>query len=176
MAAQRAEKQRRRFERIVFPADEKVAGDFCMTGKNRTAGGFPARILNLSPGGIHLVLEKASGVRLYTGDLLLMKRIYGPQQLRFLSDIELEIVWELDAPIFRHIGYGCRYRALPDEERERIMRYVAAEAKARKNSGAGRHFLKEANSRRKKRTQTSLQPPGKRTQGICAAGPVFEGA
>jgi hypothetical protein len=119
--------EKRQFERIVLSAGEEISGDFQVLRNPRNPVGFLARILNLSEGGLQIIVKKDDGPGLHVGDRLLLNSIRGHKQLRFPADVKLEIKWKLEAPILANIGYGCQYENVSPETRRGIVEFIESE-------------------------------------------------
>jgi hypothetical protein len=107
-----AAEEKRRFNRIFFSLADGVEGTF--TFANLLKGTLTAYIINLSEGGVGLVLNKEKDEKkIKKGEALVLTRISGVQGLEWLMNIEAEIKWVLDNPSLEFLGFGCEFLRLP---------------------------------------------------------------
>jgi hypothetical protein len=126
--------EKRQFERIVFSARKEISGSFQILRKPENLVGFRAPILNLSEGGLQIIVKKNEGPGLHVGDQLLLDSIEGHKQLRFLADIKFENKWKLEAPILANVGYGCQYQNVIPETRHSILEFIESELALREGN------------------------------------------
>ncbi|MBN1255387.1 MAG: PilZ domain-containing protein [Deltaproteobacteria bacterium] len=101
------EKERRRFQRIFFSLKDEIIGIFSFPDLQR--GVLAAHIINVSEGGMGLVLNKEEKNRIKKGDQLTLAQVRGIKGLESLRHVEVEIKWILDNPSLELIGFGCEF-------------------------------------------------------------------
>ncbi len=86
-----------------------------------------ASIMNLSAGGLQFILPRGVYPEIGNGDRLILREIKGTTDLKFISNLELEVKWIMDIQIFEHIGIGCEFLKTSEAIREQIDRFVDSE-------------------------------------------------
>ena len=89
---------------------------------------IPSNIVNISEGGLQFILRKSVSEGLKEGDILNLTRIKGRSDLEFRDSIQMEIRWILALNYFEHIGIGCQFKEPPESLKERIKKFIEAEA------------------------------------------------
>jgi hypothetical protein len=105
--------RKRRFQRIFFSLEDGIQGAFTFSDLHR--GILTAHIINLSEGGLGLVLNKnKEDKKIEKGDALILTQIRGIRGLEPLMNIETEIRWILDNPSLEFLGFGCEFLRVPE--------------------------------------------------------------
>ncbi len=117
--------EKRRFQRAVFSIGDGVIGVFSSNGLKNDS--IAASIANLSAGGLQFILPRDTSPEISTGDHFILREIRGTTDLRFVSNLELEVKWVMDLQIFEHIGIGCEFLNASDAIMDQIDRFVDSE-------------------------------------------------
>jgi hypothetical protein len=112
----------RKYRRVYFDADNNVKGVIIVPGKDE--GRLTVPILNLSAGGIFFTLKREEPFRFNKDDWATLNCLLGIEDLNFLINLQMRIVWVLDHAGLNNIGYGCKFENIPDTVRARIVTYV----------------------------------------------------
>lgn len=118
------EKQRRRFQRIFFSLEDRIKGTFVFSDLQK--GILTAYIINVSEGGVGLVLSKDGKERIGKGEHLILTQIKGNKKLELLINVEAEIKWVLDNPSLDFIGFGCEFLNVSEPMRDAIRTFIDA--------------------------------------------------
>jgi hypothetical protein len=106
-----AEREKRRFQRIFFSREDGIQGTFTFSDLHK--GILTAHIINLSEGGLGLVLNKKEDKKIEKGDGVILTQIRGIRGLEPFMNIEAEIRWILDKPSLEFLGFGCEFLRVP---------------------------------------------------------------
>ena len=118
-----AAEEKRKFHRIFFSLVDGVAGTF--TFANLLKGTVTAYIINLSEGGVGLVLPKEKNEKkIEKGETLVLTQINGIQGLEALINIETEIKWVLDNPSLEFLGFGCEFLRMPESMHAYLRSFI----------------------------------------------------
>ena len=90
-----------------------------------------APIVNLSAGGINLVVPEATRGPIQEGDALILKQIAGGRSLSFLADIRAEVRWIRPLDGGRHLSVGCKFMDLAEPVRQQLSQFVHSERMSR---------------------------------------------
>lgn len=115
-------KDNRQGLRIYFSAEDGVNGELKAEGNGNET--FPARILNLSEGGIGLSLDAKTGRMLQKGDRLVLNGMSGIGGSLFTDAALLEVAWILNHEGFDHVGAGCSFILVSVPDMERIRTFI----------------------------------------------------
>jgi c-di-GMP-binding flagellar brake protein YcgR len=119
----KAQEEKRRFNRIFFSLADGIEGTFTFT--NFLKGTVTAYIINLSEGGVGLVLNKEKDEkRIEKGEALILTQINGIQGLEPLMNIEAEIKWILDNPSLEFLGFGCEFLRMPESLQAHLRAFI----------------------------------------------------
>lgn len=113
---------RRRSKRIFFSVKDRITAEFQLPPPRSEP--LTGSIMDISPDGIGITLEKSAAPQLSQGDRLILKSVRNIRVLSFLQDLELEIRWLLDHRSLSHIGLGCQFIDISEETRERIRGFM----------------------------------------------------
>jgi hypothetical protein len=120
--AEAAEDQRK-FSRIFFSLADGITGTF--TFGNLFKGTVTAYIINLSEGGVGLVLPKEKDEKkIAKGETLILSQISGIQGLEPLMNIETEIKWILDNPSLEFFGFGCEFLRMSESMQVYLRSFI----------------------------------------------------
>ncbi|MBT8341952.1 MAG: PilZ domain-containing protein [Desulfatitalea sp.] len=119
--------EKRLYPRLSLTLEDGYFGHFT-TADQQT---LVASIVNLSVGGINIVVAKADQDKIKEGDTLTLIDIAGNTQLSFLSDVIGQIRWIKDLGVPKFVSVGCRFEDLPEPSREQISRFVDTERRTR---------------------------------------------
>ena len=114
--------ERRRSKRIFFSVKDRITAEFQLPPPRSEP--LTGSIMDISPDGIGITLERAAATQLNQGDHLMMTSVRNIRVLSFLQDLELEIRWLLDHRSLSHIGLGCQFIEISEETRERIRGFM----------------------------------------------------
>jgi c-di-GMP-binding flagellar brake protein YcgR len=114
--------ERRRSKRIFFSVKDRITAEFQLPPPRSEP--LTGSIMDISPDGIGITLERAVATQLNQGDHLMMTSVRNIRVLSFLQDLELEIRWLLDHRSLSHIGLGCQFIEISEETRERIRGFM----------------------------------------------------
>jgi c-di-GMP-binding flagellar brake protein YcgR len=117
--------EKRRFKRAVFSIEDGIIGVF--SSNDFTNDSIAASIMNISAGGLQFILPRGAYPEIGTGDRLILREIKGTTDLKFISNVELEVKWIMDHQIFEHVGIGCEFLNTPDAIRDQIDQFVVSE-------------------------------------------------
>jgi c-di-GMP-binding flagellar brake protein YcgR len=123
------EKERRRFHRVFFTLEEGIKGTLAFSDLQQ--GLLTVHIINLSEGGLGLVLGKAEKEKIRKGYQVILTHIKGIQGLEPLVNVKAEIKWILDNPSLEFMGFGCEFINLPESMRDAIRTFIDAHARER---------------------------------------------
>jgi c-di-GMP-binding flagellar brake protein YcgR len=115
--------ERRRFKRVAIPVDDRIMG-FISSPRLIADESIAVNIIDLSAGGLHFFLRRGSFKEITTGDHLTLRKIKGTENLDFISNIELEVIWIADHPSLEHVGLGCEFLNISDEIRQQIDQFI----------------------------------------------------
>jgi len=121
---------RRKFKRILFSVEDEVAGVVSLSESDDDAMAF--KIADFSAGGLRFLIQKVDWGEIKKGDTLLLQTINGKSQLNFISDLQIEVKWIMDDPVFRHVMIGCEFSDISDTDRERIEQFVESALQERR--------------------------------------------
>ncbi|MDY0163172.1 PilZ domain-containing protein [Desulfobotulus sp.] len=114
-------KENRRWTRVYFSSKDAVAGELWVAEEWIV----PARVLNISEGGLAMTLRVGSDFTINQGDRFRMKSLEGPHQVRILTaPAVLEVVWVAVSEGFEHMGLGCSFLYVVPPDKNRLRRFV----------------------------------------------------
>lgn len=114
--------ERRRFKRVVFSIEDGITGVFSSPGFADDS--IAAMIMDLGAGGLQFVLPRNTTHKISTGDRLILGKVQGMTDLKFVCKVELKVKWIMDLEYFEHIGVGCEILNASDVIRDQINRFV----------------------------------------------------
>jgi len=121
---------RRKFKRILFSAEDEVTGVVSLSESDDETKAF--KIADFSAGGLRFLIQKVDWGEIEKGDTLLLQTINGKSQLDFISDLQLEVKWIMDDPVFEHVMIGCEFSGISDTDRKRIEQFVESALQKRR--------------------------------------------
>ncbi|MFP4350068.1 MAG: PilZ domain-containing protein [Desulfococcaceae bacterium] len=113
---------RRRARRIFFSVKDRITAEFQLPPPRTEP--VTGNIMDISPDGIGITLERADATQLKQGDHLMLTSVRNIRVLSFLQGLEMEIRWVLDHRSLSHIGLGCQFIEITEETRERIRGFM----------------------------------------------------
>ncbi len=85
---------------------------------------FPSSILNISEGGLQFNQKRQEYRGLQPGDMLLLRRIIGLQELIGLANIPMQIKWVMDNEYLDHVVMGVAFTDLTDSQRQTLQAFI----------------------------------------------------
>ena len=117
--------ERREHPRLVLSVEDGYFGNFKLPNQENLI----APILNISAGGLKMVVANDARMKIKDGDVLMLQNIAGGTRLAFLSDIKAEIRWIKDESGKIHVG--CQFGDLAEGVLLQLKKFVATERMAR---------------------------------------------
>ena len=108
---------KRKFERYVFPDDDRV---MALLALDNGSGTVEAMILNISQGGLGLVIERTKIDGLKEETVLFLKDVNGNGRIAGLRGHSLKVKWILDYEPLNNLAIGCEFIDLNEECRLEI--------------------------------------------------------
>jgi len=115
-------KERRRFERFLFGADQRVTGDFKSLSTSLKT--LNAEILNLSEGGMGLKFGPDAVDVANMGDQFSIQIIHGLGAFEFMAGMEISLRWVLGYKPERGLRVGCEFVHPKSDIQEEIRRFI----------------------------------------------------
>lgn len=123
MAAVQKESERRRYPRTVFTPEEGIHANFIVTRNPRQAR--VAQVMNLSLGGLGLVVARAQKNDITPGARLMVRDISVEHgESVNLSYLEMDVMWMLDHDFLDNVGFGCRFSDQKDKSIKLLMAFM----------------------------------------------------
>jgi hypothetical protein len=85
---------------------------------------FPAKILDISLGGMGCIMPRHRNLIFHEKDILTLSEFYNLERKRIISNISMEIRWLFDAESFTNIGLGFRFIDLGDEMKHQFNVFI----------------------------------------------------
>ena len=114
--------ERRKHNRAVFTLEDGVTGVISIPGEKEKP--ITAFILNLSSGGAFFHLKPGETFPAEVGDTIVLVKIKGSPVLDFLVNIDADIKWILNPPVFKYVGVGCEFKNVPPSSQDQIRKFV----------------------------------------------------
>ena len=109
--------EKRRFERYVFPSDDRIIALLAM---DKGGGNVEAKILNISQGGLGLIVEKTKIDGINEETVLSIKEIAGKGLMKGLKGHSVKVKWILNYEPLNNLAIGCEFIDLNEECRLEI--------------------------------------------------------
>lgn len=109
--------EKRKFERYVFHNDERTVVLLTM---DNGGGTVEARILNISQGGLGLVIERTGILSLKEETILSLKEVDGKRRITGLAGHSVKVKWILDYKPLNNLAIGCEFINLNERCRMEI--------------------------------------------------------
>jgi hypothetical protein len=109
--------ENRRFKRYVFPDDDRIIALLALDNGGETV---EAIIINISQGGLGLVIEKTKIDSLKEETVLFLKDVGGKGRIAGLKGHSLKVKWVLDYEPLNNLAIGCEFIDLNEECRLEI--------------------------------------------------------
>ncbi len=119
--------EKRLYPRLTLNMDDGYFGNF-LTAEGQK---IVASIVNISAGGISILVGIADQKKINEGDTLQLKSIIGGANLAFMNDIRGSIRWIKDLGQPEYVSVGCKFLDLSDASRVELSRFVDAERRTR---------------------------------------------
>lgn len=116
---------RRKAPRLTLAIEDGYFGSFQLPN----AENLVAPILNLSAGGLNMLVSGQTRERIKEGDTLLLKTIVGGTRLAFLSDIDAHVRWIREEG--GQVHAGCEFENLPEDVLLQLNKFVSTERMTR---------------------------------------------
>jgi c-di-GMP-binding flagellar brake protein YcgR len=119
--------EKRQFSRLTLQVQDGYFAHFLLPDQS----GLAAPIINLSEGGLKMVVNLDDAKKLHEGDKVLLQNIAGGISLDFLTGIRAQIRWikSLDHPTY--VCVGCRFADIPAEVHGQLAQFIHAERMGR---------------------------------------------
>ena len=109
--------EKRKFSRYVFQNNERM---IALLALNSGSGTVEARILNISQGGLGLVIERGNIDNLKVETILFLKEVTGKVRVSGLKGHSLKVKWILDYKPLNNLAIGCEFIDLNEQCRLEI--------------------------------------------------------
>lgn len=109
--------EKRRFERYVFHNEERIVVFLAL---DNGSDAVEAKILNISQGGLGLVMEKNRDPGLKEEAILFLKEVGGNGRISGLKGHSIKVKWILDYEPLDNLAIGCEFLNLNDRCRLEI--------------------------------------------------------
>jgi c-di-GMP-binding flagellar brake protein YcgR len=119
--------EKREHPRVTLKVEDGFFGNFKLTN----ADIIIAPLVNLSAGGLNMLVPDNAKDQINENDILLLQSIVGGTNLAFLNDIKAEIRWIKDLDTPGYVSVGCSLKELTDAVREQLINFVNSERMAR---------------------------------------------
>ncbi len=119
--------EKRLYPRLNLNVDDGYFGNFITSDGQKLV----ASIVNISAGGISIIVGVADQKKINEGDTVQLKSIIGGANLSFINDIRGSIRWIKDLGKPDYVSVGCKFLDLSDESRVELSRFVDAERRTR---------------------------------------------
>jgi c-di-GMP-binding flagellar brake protein YcgR len=119
--------EKRKYPRVILKVEDGYFGNF----KLPNADIIIAPIVNLSAGGLNMLVPDNAIERVKQGDTLLLQSIVGGTNLSFLADIKAEIRWTKELKRPGYTAAGCRFKELSAEVHDQLVKLVNSERMTR---------------------------------------------
>ena len=116
--------ERRTYKRVYFSNQDNLAGILKLFDTNEAC--LTAIVKDLSEEGLGFAVKRGKKNNIITGSQLTIKEIRGSQDLDFIIDLKLEVIWVLDCDELEYVGFGCRFLNSTQAFKEKIRNCVNA--------------------------------------------------
>jgi c-di-GMP-binding flagellar brake protein YcgR len=113
--------ERRRHIRVYFDSVEETSCRF--TPEKKAVGVLSASVLDVSLGGIHLMVTES--VSFIVGDQLILNSLTHRTGLVCGEEIPMVIRWVFTQATSRHLYLGCQFLFLPEQSRCHIANLIS---------------------------------------------------
>lgn len=116
--------ERRQFERFLFSGESNasVTLNLCDNDSNSII----ADITNLSEEGLGLIFGATLPTILCEGDWIILKRIDGLPELKFLTGLEMKLKWIMRYSPSRGTRFGCVFANISPAVKKQIRQFIHA--------------------------------------------------
>jgi hypothetical protein len=113
--------EKRKFERYVFENDERILVFLTL---DNGGGTVEARLLNISQGGLGVVIEKTRILNLKEESILFLKGVGGKGRIAELAGHSVKVKWILDYEPLKNLALGCEFINLNEKCRREIDSFL----------------------------------------------------
>ena len=113
--------EKRKFKRYVFHNDERIVVFLTL---DNGGGTVEARILNISHGGLGVVIEKTRFLNLKEESILFLKEVDGKGRIAELAGHSVKVKWILDYKPLNNLALGCEFIDLNEKCRQEIDTFL----------------------------------------------------
>lgn len=118
----------RKYRRIILPKGKRAETRIALVVSNENANSdsreFDATVMNFSEGGLGFSMTRIGFWKLNSLDRLNILSISGEPPFDAMTGLNLEVKWVLDSSELSHIGFGCEFKDISDELREKVRDYI----------------------------------------------------
>ena len=120
----------RKYRRIILPKDKRaetvisLLTDRSDEENNSGSRKINAIVMNCSEGGLGFSILRKGFWKLCSLDVIKIDSITGESPFNEMSGLSLQIKWVLDNSELEHIGFGCEFKDIPDELRDKVKEYI----------------------------------------------------
>jgi len=111
----------RTHQRVFF---SHKAGLTAMLALPGIRNAIPAKIMDISLGGMGCIMKRHKNLVFHENDLLIMAEFYNLDRKRIAANLSLEIRWVLDVKNFENIGLGFRFIDPADEIKQQLSIFI----------------------------------------------------
>jgi c-di-GMP-binding flagellar brake protein YcgR len=122
-----APEENRKYPRVILEIEDGYFGNFKLPSANIII----APIVNLSAGGLNMLVPNKAKDQIKEGDILLLQSIAGGTNIAFLTDINAKIRWIKDLKTPGYVSVGCSFKGLSDVVHDQLVKLVHSERMAR---------------------------------------------
>jgi c-di-GMP-binding flagellar brake protein YcgR len=119
--------EKRKYPRLILKIEDGFFGNF----KLSNADIIIAPIVNISAGGLNMLVPDKAKDQIKAGDMLSLQSIAGGTNLSFLADIKAEVRWIKDLKRPGYAAAGCKFSELSGAVRDQLVQLVHSERMTR---------------------------------------------
>ncbi len=117
------ENDRRIHTRVFFSPGDGVHGSFDFPTLEISS--ISANISDLSLGGLFFSINRKDGVNLNPDAPIILTEITTALAFQIKTNIELDIRRIQDFKILDVIGFGCKFKRIPEEDNDKLARFIS---------------------------------------------------
>lgn len=120
----------RKYRRIILPKEKRAEARILLVpDESAEKSGsrlreFDATVMNFSEGGLGFSMQRTGFWKLCSLDRIRISGISGEHPFDEMEGLTLEVKWVLDSSELSHIGFGCEFKDINDELREKVRQYL----------------------------------------------------
>lgn len=121
----------RKYTRIILPKDKRAETRILIISSGGTTGigssskEFDATVMNFSEGGLGFSMLRTGFWKLASLDNLIILNVMGEPPFNAMTGLSLEVKWVLDNSEFSHLGFGCQFKDISEELKDKIREYIS---------------------------------------------------